>query len=480
MKKAVLFFVFLLLIPTAFADITIQTDQIIYNLGNKIKVSASAMQSDDFEGLFKLTVSCDDYRLQYFTTPISLEANSRTALQVPELTASSSMLGKCALIGDLTTNDNLPIEQRTSNPFEVTYNLVILPVNEKIISLPGEEIKIMGVVNEAHGNNVLKANVKVEIDDNSYPSEAIGGKFNLTITLSKNIKSGRHEIVITAADMKNNMGKTATELEITAIPSYIKTILDKDSIDPGSRIEIIPSLYDQADELINTTLELELVSPSKEKVFRKTMASNGKIDYEFSQYAEPGLYVLTTTFKNIAATSLINVSSVRNVKIKYENESVFVENTGNVPFIEELTFLLQNELKKYAITKKISIEPGKLLMIDLSKEVPEGIYNVVLPVSEAISAVKDKINESIANAQTSEGLLANDVQIHDNRPAYRKIASGLGSISANLVGADGVLTKNPLVAPGILAAIVLLLVFRYGRKPIMNMMKGKKKDEDKK
>ena len=480
MKKALLFLVFLLLIPTAFADIAIQTDQNTYNLGNKIKTSASAMQSDDFEGLFKLTVSCDDYRLQYFTTPISLEANSRTALQVPELTASSSMLGKCALIGDLTTNDNLPIEQRTSNPFEVTYNLVIFPVNEKIISLPGEEIKIMGVVNEAHGNNVLKANVKVEIDDNSYPSEAIGGKFNLTITLSKNIKSGRHEIVITAADMKNNMGKTATELEITAIPSYIKTILDKEGIDPGSRIEITPSLYDQADELINTTLELELVSPSKEKVFRKTMASNGKIDYEFSQYAEPGLYVLTTTFKNIAATSLINVSSVRNVKIKYENESVFVENTGNVPFIEELTFLLQNELKKYAITKKISIEPGKLLMIDLSKEVPEGIYNVVLPVSEAISAVKDKINESIANAQTSEGLLANDVQIHDNRPAYRKIASGLGSISANLVGADGVLTKNPIVAPGILAAIVLLLVFRYGRKPIMNMMKGKKKDEDKK
>jgi len=40
------------------------------------------------------------------------------------------------------------------------------------------------------------------------------------------------------------------------------------------------------------------------------------------------------------------------------------------------------------------------------------------------------------------------------------------------------LAKNPLVAPIILTLIVLLLVFRYGRKPIMRMIKGKK-DNDK-
>src|SRR3989344_3785883 len=190
MKKYHLFFLMLLAImPLTFADIAIQTNQPVYNLGNKIQASASVIYSSDFEGLFKLTISCPEQRLQYFTTPISLEGNSRTALQVPELTSSSSMLGNCNIIGELATNNNLPLAQGNSNPFEVTYNLIVLPVNEKITSLPGQEIRITGIVNEAHGNNVLKASVKGELDGNAHPAEAIDRKFNLAIALPNSIKS---------------------------------------------------------------------------------------------------------------------------------------------------------------------------------------------------------------------------------------------------------------------------------------------------
>ena len=75
-------------------------------------------------------------------------------------------------------------------------------------------------------------------------------------------------------------------------------------------------------------------------------------------------------------------------------------------------------------------------------------------------------------------MLADDVTIHDNRPVYKKIASGLNSISGALVGADGMVAKNPLLAPMILVIILLLLLFRYGRKPIMRLIRNKKDDED--
>ena len=77
-----------------------------------------------------------------------------------------------------------------------------------------------------------------------------------------------------------------------------------------------------------------------------------------------------------------------------------------------------------------------------------------------------------------EEVLAADVEIHDNRPVYKKIASGFASISGSLVGADGLLTKNPLIAPIVLAVILLLIIFRYGRKPIMRLIR-RKKDGDK-
>ena len=488
MKKGVLFFLFILIIPFAFADIIIQTDQSIYNLGNKIKASASVLQSNNFEGLFKLTIDCGAYKLQYFLTPISLEANFRTAVNVPELAATASMLGNCIITGDLATNDNLLIEKKNSINFGVANQLIVLPVKSKITAFPSDKILISGVLNEAFGNNVLKASTKISLDNYSHTIDAVDGKFNLTIELQNNIKSGKHTIEISASDSKNNFGSSSIEIEITAIPTYIKNDLSQIQILPGSKIEITSSLYDHADDVINASLDLELTAPAGIKVFRKIVQSNEKIDYEFSQYAEPGSYILASAYKNLITQTSINITTIREVKIKYENETVFVENTGNVPFEDELTFILESGLKKYPIIKKIIIEPSKVMSIDLSKEIPLGVYNVKIPIKEGLEPIKGKVEEivqniagtvqeSLSSLLPQESVLAANVTIHDNRPAYKKIAGGVASISSRLVGADGILAKNPLVSPIILTLIVLLLVIRYGRKPIMRMIKGKKDDD---
>lgn len=489
MKRGlILFLMIFLIIPFALADITIQTDQTSYNLGNKIKVSASVLQDKSFEGLFKLVISCGSYQLQYFLTPISLEANFRTALNVPDLITTSSMMGSCSIIGNLLTNDNLPVDGKESNGFEVVNELNILPVKTSISALPGGNIPISGVVNEAFGNNVLKAPTKIILDEDSYEVEAIDGKFNLTLPLAKNIKSGKHTIDISASDSKNNLGTSSIELFVTAIPTYIKNSLSSDKLLPGSKVEITSSLYDQADDLINTTLNLDL--SHNNNIFKKIVQSNEKIEYEFSQYADPGLYTLSSAYKNLLTQSSINITTIREVKIRYENETVVVENTGNVPFEDELTFILQSEEKKYPLAKKIKVEPGKILNVDLSKEVPLGIYNILVPLKEGLAPFQKKLNETLGGAKQSvqeglsgilpgnEDILASEVTIHDNRPIYKKIATSFSTITGTLVGANGLLTRNPLIAPISLFVIVSLLVLRYGRKPIMRLIK-RKKDEGK-
>jgi len=488
MKKGVLLFLIALLaLPSAFADITITTDQSIYNLGNKIRAFASVLQNNPFEGLFELTISCDNYKLQYFLTPISLEANFRTAVNVPELAATSSMFGNCVIAGNLVTNDNLVIEQKNSGNFGVTSQLAVLPVKSRITALPGDSILISGVVNEAFGNNVLKASAKIVLDNNSNSIEAVDGKFELNLELAKNIKSGKHTIDISAQDSRNNAGSSSIELDVTAVPTYVTLETSAAQLLPGSKIEITSSLYDQADDLINESLELSLDAPDNSNVFKKNAQSSEKISYEFSQYAAPGLYTLVSTYNNLVARTSINITSIREVKIKYGNETVLIENIGNIPFEDELTFFLESELKKYPITKKINIEPGKVLDIDLSKEVPLGVYDVLLQIKEGLEPAKEKIQnifesaqESITGAAEKEDVLADDVTIHDNRPIYKKLGTGLSSISGALIGADGVLTKNPLVGPSILVILVLFLVIRYGRKPIMRFIKGRKDDEEKK
>ena len=477
MKKGFLLFLsFLFILPITYADIIITTDQNIYNLGNKIKASASILQANNFEGLFKLTISCGNYKLEYFLTPISLEANYRTAVSVPPITTTSLMLGNCSIIGDLLTNDNLVIEQKESKSFSITDHLTVLPIHSKITALPGETIQVIGIINEAFGNNVLKATTKIILDNNSYDIDAVDGKFNFTINLEKTIKSRKHRIQISASDSKNNIGSSSIELDVTPVPKYIKTELSNYQIAPGTKIEITVSLYDQADDLITTSLNLELISPNGDKIYRKVVQSNDKIEYEFSQYAEPGIYVLVSTFKNLLSKVEINITKVKEVKVRYDNESVFIENIGNVPFEDELTFMLESNLKKYPITKKIKVEPGKILSFDLSKEVPLGIYDVILPLKEGLL-------ESISSLNLfpeKSSVLAEDVTIHDNRPFYKRVLSSFGSFSGLIVGSDGLLAKNPIIAPMILVIIILLIIFRYGRKPIMRLIKGKKEDKEEK
>ena len=481
-----LFLMFLLLIPVSLADISIQTDQNIYNLRNNIKVSASVLESSNFEGLFKLTLVCSNYRLQYITKPITLESNSRTAVSVEELPVTSSMLGNCTVMGTLTTTEDSTFEEQDSNYFGVTNLLTVLPVNAKITALPGDTIQVAAVVNEAYGNNVLKAPTKITLGNNIYPVDAADGRLNFNIVVPKNIKSGLHYIKIDSYDLKGNAGSNSIGLEITAVPSYVKIEAGSDILAPGSKTTIISSIYDQADDLINDSLELEMISPKNDKVFKKLVNSNEKLEYEFSQYAQPGAYKLAATYKNLVSQDSITIGTIRDLRIKYENESVFLENTGNVPFIDELTFVLQNELKKYLVTKKISIDPGKVLSIDLSKEVPEGIYSIFLPLKKDIEAIIKKINQTAQDLSnfadgnnTLQKILADNAMIHDNRPIYKRVASGLHSFSASLTGSNGAITKIPWLAPLIFVSILLILLVRYGRKPIAGIyrkIKGKKED----
>ncbi len=489
MKKLLPFLIVFFVMPIVFADITITTDQQIYNIGNKIKAYASVLPAGNFEGLFKLALSCENYKLEYFRNPISLEANFRTAIEVPDFTATSSMLGKCAITGDLFTNDNQVVEEKVSEGFTITDQLSVLPVNAQITALPGATILVAGIVNEAFGNNVLKASAEVTLDNNSYPVNAVDGKFNLTLQLSTHIKSGKHTIGIRASDPKSNSGASSIGLDITTIPAYVQVYLGSGQVSPGAVIGITSSLYDQADDLVNASLDLELTSPHGIKVFRKIVQSNEKIDYETSQYAQPGVYTLTSTYNNLFTQSYINITTVREVKVRYENETVFVENIGNVLFEDELSFILQNDANKYPVTRKVKIEPGKTLSIDLSKEVPFGIYDILAPIKEGLNPIANRIDEPLQGALESaknalsniipgENVLASGVTIHDNRPVYKKVSTGFASITAALVGSDGLLARRPLIAPMVLVVVLLVLVFRYGRKPIMKLIRGKKDDEN--
>ncbi len=475
-KYIVMIAAFLLLTPLSLADIAIETNQQVYSLGNKIKTSASVFTGQAFEGLFRLTLSCEKYSIQYYLIPISLEPGFRTAIDVPDITAAGRMMGKCKMIGELLTNENSVAEKYETKHFKVAGSLIVLLVNEHVAALPSETIKITGIVNEASGNNLAKGSAKISLGSESHESEISDGKFDFSLKIPEQIKSGKHEIVIAALDTSGNKGESSLELDIAPIPTKIEVRANATQINPGEVVEIAASLYDQAGDLINSAIRIDLASPEGTNVFVKESKSNEKIYYEFSQHVQPGPYLLTAAYNHLSSIAQINASEIRLINIQYGNETIIVQNMGNVPFQDKLTFIIQNAAGKFSITKDVSVDPAKLLQIDLSQEVPFGIYDIILNKSSNDS-IQDAKAFLASSARDAGSILANSVTIHDNRPVYKKIAGGFSHASGALVGTKGMLTRNPSIASLIIIILVGIIVIYYGRRPLMKLIR-REKDSD--
>ncbi len=145
--------------------------------------------------------------------------------------------------------------------------------------------------------------------------------------------------------------------------------------------------------------------------------------------------------------------------MEYSDEVVIVENIGNVEYDDETTIVLESDGKNYLINKKIKLDPGEIMNIDLSKEVPEGTYDVVLPDTEENESKLENIIE--------------DVSISDNRPAYKKVGSGMGAISGAVVGASDYIASRPILASFILIVIIIVIVGYYSKGAIANTFKKK-------
>src|SRR3989338_6349216 len=156
---------------------------------------------------------------------------------------------------------------------------------------------------------------------------------------------------------------------------------------------------------------------------------------------------------------------------KYKNYADTLVQLIVLPIATRVENRLESDKKKYLINKKIELKPGETLSIELSKEVPYGFYDIILPQTQEIMQQSQEEN---ATEPQEEANVIKAVEISDKRPVYKKIGSGLGIVTGSVVRAGGYIASRPLLASVILIVIVLLIVGYYGRGFLMDRIKGRK------
>lgn len=423
-----------------------------YNLGDKIGVEASVLPTLDINGFFKVSLSCSHVSTPFFLAPVELQKGFRTQVEVPPLTIAKEMVGRCSLRGELLSINEEILDRQVSPSFEVGDGLEILLLNENVSVLPGIALSLEGVVRDAE--DLVDADIEYSFDDETFNTKTLNGKFTMDFGIPNDISSGEHIIQVWATDKYDNKGSGSLTLEIIPSPTEIELSTTQQVINPGEELEYSPLVYDQEGVEIQVAVEVRLTDPEGKLVFKQNVVSGKKQQYLFNQFAMPGQYVLHAMHNALSTTYTLKIKRVESLHLQQRGSSVFLENTGNVEYDDTTTIIVEGVERNYVVTKNVKLNPGEILEIDLSKEVPEGEYDITLPKT---SSILDGNESSI----TKTKLLAENLHIEDNRPVFKKVENSLGGITGYIVGANGILVRSPWAAPGLLVFLVSFLVLRY-------------------
>jgi len=466
---------FLLLIPLSFAEISLDlSDQEVYNLGDKISPVISIKEDQDYNGFFNLRLICDDYDLQYYTSPLSIEENVRTQVTVPELTLFESMKGDCRIKAGFVEGDGTKVDSTSSNDFLVTDEINIA-TDENIIAKPGEEIVISADIRKQSTEALSEGTAEIHFNNEKFEIDVISGKLEHTLELNYDAETGDVPIRIIIEDKYGNRGKKTITLTILSIPSKIENQIEEYVLVPGDSFKSKIILYDHNDIIIDgIDINVKIFNPDGHIITETDVESLATFGLDTDMSFIPGDYSIVSQFEvvsqfeDIEEQSFFTIDEIRKISMRQEGNIVYVENIGNVEYEDETTIILESDGKSYLINKKIKIDPGEILMIDLSKEVPEGTYDIILPED----AVEEETGEIFGPTN-----IINDVAIEDNRNAAKKTVDGVNSVTGAVISTAKVVASKPALASILLVTIILAIITYYGRGFIRSKIKKEKSGE---
>lgn len=469
-KASILHFLFLFSLPIAFADMSVTIpEKDIYNLGEKISADLSIKEDEDYDGFFSMSIICDDYNLQYYKIPLSLEAGFRTQLNVPDLFLSEGVNGDCKLKSDFEADNGESIVSVDSEDFLVTGNLEIR-MDKILEAKPGENVVIFGEVRKDSNEIFKKGQAEISFKEEEYNINFTSEEFKYTIHLERDAEAGIVPIVVTIKDQYGNYGNKILSLRVSSVAARIENSFWNDILIPGDNLKAQIILYDHGGEIMEGNIGVKIFGPGDELITEKEVESSDNFEFRVEKDLVPGDYSLVSEFDDIKKQDSFIIEVFRKIIMEQAGNLVHIENVGNVDYEDEVSIALESDGKDYSVNKDIDLSPGEKTIIDLSKGVPEGIYDIVLP-EEAVEAdwAIDDGSEYISEKNVIEG-----VSIEDNRDVIKKTTGGISSITGAVAGMADFVASRPALAAFILIFIILGTVMRYSWSFIKNSIKGKK------
>jgi len=271
--------------------------------------------------------------------------------------------------------------------FDLVDDIVVGARVDRVTAFPSQELTISGSAETLLGEKIRDGAVRMEIGKAVHTTSLEDGVFSYTFNLPSTINSGRQTVIVRVTDLFGNRGSTTAEFFVEPKLSRLTATLSGKSFKPGDSVVVTPLLYDQADQLVEDDLSIEILDHRSKKLFVDVAKTNEDVSYTIPKFADPGIYTVKVSIPDISSKETFVVGGVSSVSIWLDNETAYIQNTGNVELRKPIKISLNDD--QYVAVRKVAVVPEEVISVPLYDVGPPGEYDVVITVGDTVERFKN-------------------------------------------------------------------------------------------
>jgi hypothetical protein len=389
MEKRLVIFAICLVVFASFASaaITLNDPEDIYNLGDKLYVTAGGLLGSE-AGNLNINLVCGNQSTNLVKISArAFETKTEQSYSIPykildtidlEIENVSSILGSCQVIASLGA------QTAATKQFTITSDVYVTAALDKAEYNPGEGIKLDVTVTKANGdllNGFIEGN-----NATSFNKAVQEGKVSETFSMPETAEAGSYVLDLRAYDVGSNgvlnEGRTQAYFTIKQVPSSMVMSLSSEEVIPGDKLTVGADLFDQSGKDMEGALTVEIANPLKE-IMTYTVNAKEFLDIPFETNATPGEWIIAVSLGDIMEERTFVVPEVQKVNFTFDDTVLIVTNIGNAVYNKTIEVNIGEE----NLTLDLNMQVGEVRKFNL--KAPEGEYEV--SVDDGDTAVSQSV-----------------------------------------------------------------------------------------
>jgi len=221
----------------------------------------------------------------------------------------------------------------------------------------------------------------LDYDIGVYHGQIISGNFAVNVKLPDNSPAGDYRIDVVAYvesdGQRSSEGVTFGNLKIFQVLTGIDLALNDQNFDPGTSLEIRPSLLDQTgvniDDEVSVIIRGEFGERDEfgERFFEKIVSSEETIKYDIPTNFPSGYYDIEVSNGDLINQKSFFVNKKAIVSLELINDTLVITNIGNIPYKKGVEIMLNDK----PFVKIVDLEMGESTSFKLTGPSEDG-YNI--------------------------------------------------------------------------------------------------------